>query len=257
MSDYISQLQKLGLTDTESSIYIAGLSSPRSTASSLSKVTGIKRPTVYHALETLAVKGLVAKTGTQGRNTFHMTDPERLHRLLDQQIEQLHLEKRSLETLIPLLSQKRALVSDTQVIQYEGIDGIKMVVEEALYCKSRRWDIIAPPKNFFSEFDKDYASYFVSSRTSRGIRARTLWERKDHFPKKLTQKVLDERNPRYMPPALYGKFTSVLILFDSNVAIINSLGSKSAILINSKEVHDLISVLFEGVWLSSEPVTLS
>lgn len=260
MDQLTPQLQKLGLTPTEAQLYLAGLSHPSgSSAQALTKETGLKRPTVYHALETLIQKGLVSKKGTEARRVFLMTAPEHLEGLLDSRLAALEAQKQELASLLPLLTSRMGSVSGEtiDVKQFEGIDGIKMVVEEALYCRDRKWDILAPRTNFFSEFDKTYATYYLTARKQRGIVSRSLWE-SPHDPLNptapISKEVRQERNPRYLPSQLTGTFSSVLILFDDKVAIISSLTSHTAVLIQSKEIHKLLSAMFEGLWMSSTPI---
>ncbi|MBI2473273.1 helix-turn-helix domain-containing protein [Candidatus Uhrbacteria bacterium] len=261
MTELESQLMTVGLSSTEARLYLAGLAHTGVGVHQLAKETAIKRPTVYHALETLIQKGLVSKSGTGARRLFHMSHPEHVKQLLDQKITQLQEHKKGIDVLLPLLLQR---VSHPQgqameVMQYEGIEGIKMVVEEALYCKSRHWDIMAPRKNFFSEFDKAYAHYYVSSRKQRKITSRSLWEKtigqkNDSSTQKPPLETLKERNPRFLPQVMQGKFTSVMILFDDKVAFISSYETLSAVLIHSKEIHQFMANMFEGIWSISEPV---
>lgn len=253
-------LQDIGLTKTEAQIYLAGLPFPSIDANTLSKQTQIKRPTVYHALETLIQKGLVSKKAAGGKRTFAMIAPEMIQHFLDQKEQQLNKQRSSLNELLPLLEQRRqeASAEKVQVMHYEGIEGVKMVVDEALYCRSNHWDIIAPKKNFFSDIDKTYATYFLETRKRRHITARSLWEKTDKQKKtpsgkSLTAEALKERNPRYLPEAMHGQFESVIILFDNKVAIISSAKNLSAILIRSEETHKTMSAMFEGLWSASEP----
>ncbi len=125
-----------------------------------------------------------------------------------------------------------------------------MVVEEALYCKERKWDIIAPAENFFSEFDKTYAKYFLETRKRKGIISRSLWETAERG-RSLSEIEKKERNPRLLPKVMRGKFKSVIIIFDDKVAIISSLRELSAILIQSKEIRDTMEALFEGLWITA------
>ncbi|NQV89915.1 helix-turn-helix domain-containing protein [Candidatus Uhrbacteria bacterium] len=260
MSNVEEQLNALGLTSTEAKIYLAGLGRSGIGVQELSKETQVKRPTVYHALETLIQKGLVSKKGTGARRIFHMSSPENIGHLLDSQIAGLEEQKKGLEILIPLLIARIDETSSEtiEVSQYEGIEGIKMVVEEALYCKKRHWDIIAPKRNFFSEFDKNYAQYYLSSRRRRGITSRSLWEKTledaKHTPggHKVTPETVKERNPRYLPSVMSGKFASVMILFDDKVALISSYKTLTAVLIRSTEIHEFMKTMFEGLWQGSE-----
>lgn len=246
------QLRTLGMTDTEIDVYRAGLAYDTVGANDLAKQTGIKRPTVYHALETLAQKGLVAKSGTAASARFTMASPTTLSLLIDQRIGVLQRQKDALGATIAALAQSARAKADVRVEHYEGIEGIKSVVEQALYCKSRKWDIIAPKKNFFSQSEKAYAQYFMEARKRRGITARSLWEMKLGGTSKAVE--LAWRQPRLLPKVMHGNFTSVVILFDDKVAVISSLAAKSAVLITSKELRQTFGAMFEGLWSASEAV---
>jgi sugar-specific transcriptional regulator TrmB len=240
-------LKNIGLTDTEAQIYLVGLEYASIGVSEIEKQTRIKRTTIYHALNTLMTKGLAAKKETPGKLEFIMTKPESIKRLIKNKISTLENQEKELEKILPLLNQ-RSTKNETKikVSHFEGIEGIKLVVEEALYCRDRHWDIIAPAKNFFSEFDRAYANYYLSTRKTRGLTARSLWE-----PKPLTGTDLENRNPRLLPKVMHGKFKSVIILFDDKVAMISSLNELSAVLVQSEELHETMQAIFEGLWAGS------
>jgi sugar-specific transcriptional regulator TrmB len=254
MTELEQSLTKLGLTSTEARVYITGLHYRNISVGELTRQTLIKRPTLYHALATLAGKGLASKYGTKMRMRFTMTPPAQLKSLFADQKKQLIEQELIAERLIPLL-EPHSLSSPEDTIalaHFEGVAGIKTVVNMALYCRSKKWDILAPRKNFFSEFDKDYSRYYLSTRKERGIISRSLWE-KNKSSHVLTAEELRERNPRFLPKAMYGKFRDVIIIFDDKVAIISSIKRLTAILITSPEVRDTFAAIFEGLWQSSQP----
>jgi sugar-specific transcriptional regulator TrmB len=250
-----SLVSDLGLTPTEAGIYLAGLRFPRAGVRDLVRVTGVKRPTVYHALETLLAKGLVAKSADGAKTAYAMTPPERLGGLIDRRIDALSRQKRSLDAILPHLAERAAGgVGGERVAHFEGVAGVKTAVEEALYCRSGRWDIIAPRKNFFSEFSAEYAAYFMETRRRRGIVARSLWERSAAGPGRiLTAAEIKNRQPRYLPKMMHGKLSSVVILFDDAVLTISSSDESSAVLVRSKGLHATMAAMFEGLWSVSEP----
>lgn len=246
-------LKNLGLTETEAAIYLIGLSYSSIGVSELVKQTHIKRTTVYHALDTLMQKGIAAKKGVGSRLVFSMIAPEHLEKLIDEKMTLLKKQKEHLKEIVPLLAgRNQKMNAEARVSHFEGIEGIKMVVEEALYAKTRRWNIISPPRNFFSEFDRAYAQYFLETRKSRGIVARSLWESAENR-RILTAEELKQRQPRMLPPAMHGRFKSVIIIFDDKIAFISSLGELTAILIQSHEIHDTMEALFEGLWSVAKP----
>ena len=241
-------LKNIGLSDTETIIYLAGLSYKTIGVKELEKQTKIKRPTIYHALDTLQVKGLVSKKSIGPKMVYTMTKPENIERLISNEITRLENQKNDLQEIVPLLNQRlEQNESEVKVSHFEGIEGIKLVVEEALYARNRHWDILSPAKNFFSEFDKDYAKYYIETRKKRGLTARSLWENK-LGSRILTAEEIKLRNPRYLPANMQGKFNTVIIIFDDKVAYISSIKELSAILIQSKDIVNTMKVMFDGLW---------
>ena len=251
-------LADIGLTTTESQIYLAGLGSVDVSVQELVKETNIQRTTIYHALHTLVEKGLAAKQQKGSHLRFAMTPPAQIERFIGQRIQNLTAQAKLAQQIAPLLERQRGIGSGTSVMQYEGIEGIKTAIDLALYCRSRRWEIIAPRKNFFSDFDKKYAQYFLETRKKRGIVTRSLWEQdgKQHTSpsgRRLTPEEIAQRNPRYLPKAMHGTFQAVMIIFDESVMFVSSLGEKNAVVITSKELSGMQRALFEGLWAIAKP----
>ena len=244
-------LLSLGLTPTESTLYLTGLEVASCTPQSLAKLTHIKRPTVYHALDTLKEKGLVTEHKEGGKTQFTMAHPEHVRRLVDLKRAELDTHTSELDTVIPFLASLRGELTKTEVVHQHGIEGVKLVMDVAFRAKSKHWDIIAPYHNFLRN-EEAFAAQYLRTRDIRGITARTLWElKKEDRP--LTQEEFDIRNPRILPKALQGKFESMIIIFDDKIAIFTSHKNLSAILITSKETHALFQAMFNGLWELSDP----
>lgn len=244
-------LEAIGLSKTETNIYIAGLSSSSISPSDLAKQTGIKRPTVYHALSTLMDKGLAAKRDVGNKTIFSMTNPSLLPKVVEQKITFLQQKRLALEDVMPALSQLKPVKKPKVLVShYEGVEGIKLLMEEAYYCQSRHWEALAPRNNFFLQFDKDYTRYFLETRKQRGITARTLWERgiDEVRGRKLSPTEIAERNPRYLPKNMWGKFNSTMFLFDGKVAFISSIKELIGVLIQSDDIYSTMQAVFDGLW---------
>jgi sugar-specific transcriptional regulator TrmB len=249
MSDVEQLLKEIGLTSTEATIYLTGLHNESVDVRGIAVKTKIKRPTIYHALNTLLEKGLVAERKIGNRVQFSMCSPTQLKAHIQRQKERLSEQENKLNTLIPLLEQS---VGETTkdphtIVEYKGVEGVKMVLDVAFYCRSKHWDIIAPVDNFLKQYDKQYADYYLRARKYNVITSRSLWE--DGFGgRKLTKEEVADRNPRFMPKSMQGKFHSMIILFDDKVAIISPLEKLSATLITSKEIHGMLSAMFNSIW---------
>ncbi|HCC22674.1 TPA: hypothetical protein DF272_00640 [Candidatus Falkowbacteria bacterium] len=253
MTDIQTFLQKIGLTATEAKIYLAGLSYDRVSVNELVKQTQINRTTIYHALDTLKQKGLTSRINHLAKTYFLMTPPANLTRLYDEKIAILEMQKAEMANLIPFIQPTADKMRPIKVTHYEGIEEIKLAVEEALYCHNNHWDIIAPKNNFFSEFNRDYAKYFMTARKQRGLSARSLWEA-DISHRHIETIDIAFRHPRILPPIMHNKFKSIIILFDNKTLLLSSVKEKSAIIIESQDLHETFSAVFEGLYTVSQPI---
>jgi len=165
MTSLIEQLKNVfQLTKNEADIYLYGLTVSAFTAQDISRSKNIPRPTVYHVLETLIQKGLILKTVTNQRTSFCATSPDRLPSIIENEKNKIQSRAQSLEEILPALFQKNSNVSNSFVsTHYEGLAGIKLLFEEALYAKNRSWDVIAPSQNILRQVDKTYAQYIYNT----------------------------------------------------------------------------------------------
>jgi sugar-specific transcriptional regulator TrmB len=247
-------LTDIGLTLTEAKIYIAGRALKTVTVQSLAQKTKVKRPTIYHAINSLLEKGLVTESKRGNKAHFTMSPPENIRGLIEEQRSAVDKKSQQLDAALPLLMMQSLhdSVDALSVVQYHGIDGMKTVMDIAFHCKSKHWDVIAPYKNFLRDYDAEYAQKYLRARKYHGITSRTLWEEGMRTDRGPTPEERRERNPRLMPWTMHGKFKSMMILFDDKIAIFTSLEHGSAILISSQEIHSFFHTLFEGIWEFSE-----
>ncbi len=245
----------LGLTDTESSIYLACLPYPAVGAAEAVRFTGMKRTTVYHALDALVAKGLAAKKQMRGKVVFSMLSPASLKHALVSEKQKIERQEVELSELVPILEGvKKDKIGVTQVEYYEGEAGVKAVYEEALNCKSSHWDTITPMQCFIEAYGEEFKLYVRNTRRERNIRSRALWEDIKRSKPKEKQTLSGRRDVRYLPKSMQGKFTSKIILFDNRVALIMPAQKSGAVLIRSDELHAAFQAVFDTIWGISEPL---
>jgi sugar-specific transcriptional regulator TrmB len=254
MSNITQTLVSLGLTETEAELYQAGLCHGPCTVQELAIHTQVKRPTIYHALNTLAEKGLVSEQKSIGKTKYAMSEAVHVRGLLEKQRLELEQKASQLEKIVPILEkQVQMKMVEAQTTQhYYGLEGMKLAMDVAFRATSRHWDIIAPHENFLRH-EPEFAKHYLSVRKHRHITSRTLWEFVPSL-RNFTPEELKQRNPRIMPAVMKDRFKSMVILFDDKIAIFSSLEKKTAILITSAEIHKMFQAMFDGLWqLSTEP----
>lgn len=256
MREVIKLLKQLGLSTTETKLYLHGLRFTQVNVAVLVKLAEIKRTTAYHALATLVEKGLAARSKEDGKLYYRMTPASELSLLLQTRRDQLESQVKEIQRLMPQFPIAQNPKSLPEVVNYHGLNGVQSAVERALRCDSQFWRIISPKSNFFRNSTPDYIEYFKSMRAERGIKAKSLWEASVSNSKSLIKEDIVLRQPRIIPPSMDGKFKSSIIIFDDKVLIISSYRQKFATLITSNETAETFKLMFDAIWDISKPVEI-
>ncbi len=247
----------LGLTPTEVTIYVAALPHLSLGVQDVVTLTGIKRTTVYHALDTLTYKGFATKKQQHNRTVFSMVSPQFLQHALRSEQQKIEEQQLELQTLVPELEnlKKNQLVT-TQVQHFHGVAGVKAVYEEALYCASRHWDTITPTTSFLAQYGEDFHRYVNQTKAKRQLHTRALWEEVKKNKPRSQYGEPGTRAVRLMPASMQGRFHSKIIIFDTKIALITPAADAGAVLIHSAELHAAFQALFDTLWEIARPVEL-
>jgi sugar-specific transcriptional regulator TrmB len=114
MTAIYSDLQKIGLTENQTTLYLALARDGSAKAGELIKATGMHRNLVYTALEELVGKRLVAVSQVRGVALYKLLSPTRLLSAIE---EKEHIAKSVIEELSHITKKNRQ-----EVIVYEGIE---------------------------------------------------------------------------------------------------------------------------------------
>jgi len=257
MKEVVRLLKQLGLSTTETKLYLHGLRFSQVNVATLVKLADIKRTTAYHALATLVEKGLAAQSKEDGKLYYRMTPASELSMLLETRRDQLESQVKEIQRLMPQFPTIQNPQALPEVVNYHGLEGVQSAVERALRCEEQFWRIISPRNNFFRNSSPEYVDYFKRMRAERGIKAKSLWESSVNNSKSIIKEDILLRQPRIIPPSMDGKFKSSIIIFDDKVLIISSYKQRFATLISSSETANTFKLMFDAIWDISTPVTLS
>lgn len=243
-------LHEVGLSNSETLLYLKGLELGKSGVARLCAETGVKRPTAYHALNQLVAKGLATETKDGKELRYVMAKPEEIETYIQGRIGDLGKRASQLDGLLGLFPTTSTSIktNGTPARTFVGDEEVKRALDLALYCSSRRWDIIAPVQNFIAKNDKGYIRYFKDTREAQGITSRSLWEGK-LSDKDLSLRDIISRKPRYLPRKYAGTFSSMLIVFDTKVLIV---GLQEATLLQDESSYQMCSMLFDALWSVSD-----
>lgn len=82
---FVRDIEKLGLTEKESKIYLTSLRVGPVSMQVLARKAGVDRGTAYHIAQTLTDKGLFEVAEDGKRPLFRVTKPEKLYQYVEKQ----------------------------------------------------------------------------------------------------------------------------------------------------------------------------
>lgn len=246
------QLELLGLTESEITVYLAMISGSMS-ARDIIKATGLKRPTVYYAIGCLEKRGLVGKTGKEGDGKFFLEPLEKLQQLSEDKLRESAALHESISELVPFLQSGQSHTDEKPLVAfYEGIEAVQQIIMEMLYCKNKRIESIVPKENFFWQVGRDFVSKFVNERMRRGIHTKNIWQ-VTVDPEIMGKYYPKPSEVRVAPAAMGNAFFTTIFLYDDKTLYVSSKKNGYAVLITSEEHHATMNAWFNAIWESSEP----
>ena len=117
-------LNKLGLSNNESTVYLSLLEIQKGTVATIQRQTDLHRPTIYQALSSLMEKGLITMSPEGKQKLYIAESPTKLKRLFSELQDEF-------ESLIPELEETHKQKNPKPVLKYlEGKKGVSFVFDD-------------------------------------------------------------------------------------------------------------------------------
>ena len=244
---YTEKLEKIGLNKSQSKIYSTLLNNGELKGSEIAKETKISRQLTYKVLDELIDINLVKKNDKDGSvATFEITHPVNLEKLLIKKENEIKKSQEELKLVINNLTSDYNLISGEPGVKvFEGVDGIKKVLEDSLKTKGEilTYADVEPLIRHIKELNDDY----VQKRLKLGIKKRALvldteFARK-YMKENYKGKVTDTRfiSNDEIPP-----FSAFVEIYDDKISYITFNNQKLiGIIIQNSEIAKINKYLFE------------
>lgn len=240
----LKQLISFGLLEKEAKLYLALLELGPSSVSEVGRKTKITRTNCYHILNSLVTRGLVNLHEEKTKIIFSAENPERLIRLLQEEVKNWEDKLTGAQKLMPEL---KSIYSEPEgklkVRYYEGVEGIISAYEDTLTSKETilGYASVEYQHTFFPGYFPEY----YERRTKRGIPVKAIlaYTKESFRVKSLDKKHI--RVTRIVPKSF--EISPEINIYDNKTAIM-SLKEKFGVIIESREVADAFKKLFELAW---------
>jgi sugar-specific transcriptional regulator TrmB len=237
-------LMQLGLSDAESTLYLALLGTGPSRAGSLIKLTGFHKGTTYQVLERLKEKGLVSSVIQGKKQHFQAADPDRLRDMLARKEE-------ALAAALPMLHARQRRTAMTDITVYSGVRGIQSAMDAMLeelnpagaYCDFGSSGI-------FRDVMRGYFSAWQRKKRKYGIKARVTFS--DAIRRTHPDVLKEFHGEARFHPEAYASPTDTMIYNDTVILFLWKATPPVAVVIKDKENARGYRNQFELLWRSAK-----
>jgi len=140
------ELRKLGLTEKEVKVYLAGLELGPSSVQKIAEMAKITRPTTYEIIKQLEKKGLFEEVKKAKKRYFLAQSPERILGLLRVQKREIEEKEREFIRIIAALESKYSKEKEGVKV-FKGKEGLKALEEILSFSQTSEIFIINPKEN--------------------------------------------------------------------------------------------------------------
>lgn len=234
-------LLDLGLSSNESGVYLASLSLGSNTILSISKLSGIRRTTVYSVVNTLKNKGLMHETPKGFKTLYTAENPNKLESILEN-------KKSSLKKILPEFNALYNLKGgDSTIKHYEGLEAIKNIYENTLESLNPGDDyLVISDIDKFLNMDPKYFEKYVEKRVKQPLKVRAIAidSDKSRYMKKYAQNMNHEI--KILPKNT--KLSVDLMILPHKVTIFNLEEPLSAVSIENPAMVKMHKEIFKILW---------
>lgn len=253
-ASYIAYLVQAGLDKDQATIYECLIKNGQLPAGKISQKTPLKRGLVYKILDDLVETGLVIKHEEPKKvAVFEPAHPLKLKELAEKKEEQAKSAQLVLESILnPLVSEFNLVIGKPGVMLFEGLDGIKKVINDTL--RSRTEILSYADIESIIKYLKNVNDEYVESRErlkikKRGIVLDTPFAR--NYLANYHKNVTETRLIKFDAPP----FQSVMYIYDNKISYITiSLQRMIGVIIEDPNLFQMHRYLFEFTWNSAKEI---
>ncbi|MDP2736874.1 MAG: helix-turn-helix domain-containing protein [bacterium] len=236
----INVLTSLGVSEQESSAYLALLKLGGSLASAVAKEMGVKRTTVYPILKALAEKGLVTVYFRKNKRFYYPQKPHKVSSMFGEKLK-------AFDNMVPLLeSMEKKKIQLIGLRFIETAEELKQFYDEILLEYKNKEYYIIGNANAWENIEEDYMKEFRKRRGKNNIKTRLLLSSDSiKLNQTLTNKSL-LRESKYLPEKY--KFKSTIDIYKNKILIVSPDLSSLAVVIAIPAMVDVFKSIFEMLW---------
>jgi sugar-specific transcriptional regulator TrmB len=234
-----------GFTEKEGKIYLSLLEIGLGSVIDISKKSGLKRTTVYNLLPSMVQSGYVRTTTQKNKAVFFIEDTRTLAKKLDER-------ENLLASILPQLQAMHNISPlKPKITYYEGFEGMKEMYMDTISTCDPGDEILdfMGIKDFYKLFTREFAEYYIGERLKKKLRVRMISPR---FPESIEALKVQEkqlRKAKIVDSDELG-YKADMEIYKNKVALVSYQENFMGVIIESKQIADMMRASFEIMWMS-------
>lgn len=253
----MESLKNIGLSNEQIAVYQALMEFGKLPASTIAAKAGVSRVITYKILDQLENMGIVQKLETpKSVAVFFPADPENLINLVEKKKQELINLETNCATAVSLLKPQFNLLRDKPGIRfYEGLEGVKKVLDDSLFSESEIYTYVNVDMvlEHFSAVNDAY----VATREKRGISKKIL-AADTPTARKYEKEHEDALTDMYIVGKENVPFAAVMNIYDNKISYI-TVGSSSdnliGVIVEDARIADMHRYFFESLYRYAQQKT--
>jgi len=226
----MSDLRKIGLSETEAKLYLTLLRIGASTVQKLIEETGLYKSNTYDALERMCEKGIISKIVEGKIRVYQLQKPDSLIDFIQKKKSELEQQEQIAEKLAKQveLTKKHIITQETAIV-LKGLAGVKQIYSEII---KEKLDYLAfgSPKESETIIGDYYWKNLHAKQREYGIKAKAIFHKSlrnwtEVMPKELIKiRFFEEELEPLTETTIYGTKVAFVVWTEKPiVTIINNL----------------------------------
>jgi len=244
----INNLQKIGLSDKESRVYLATLELGQATIANIAQKSGIKRVTAYPVLQSLIEKGLCSHYTKDKKVFFIAESPETVLSVLRIKKDEIEEQEGMIKNIMPQLKAIYNRQENKPTVRFfEGIEGLRAMIVEQQKADDKEQLLLVPADDLDQVFEKEERKMAYDVRVAQGKKVKMLYTR--------NQGPMIARNPGDEYVMVSSKDFPVscdLAIFGNKIRIATLKGKLSGVIIDDENIAKTLKSLFKLAWLGAK-----
>lgn len=236
---YKIYLHSLGFSEKEAEVYMALNTYGATPASTLARITNIKRTSMYDVLNSLLDKNLIS-TYKKDSNTYYVIDD--INKVVYQERDKMRLA----ETVVSQMKAERGRKGDIEVRNYKGEEGFRELYEEILRIKPPELMAWMHLDEFYHAIDPVREDEWTKERIEKGIGARLILQDTELARNFSKGNAKSSRETIILPKE--HMYHTTCFLYEGTILLMDSHDEITGIQIKHPGFYEMQKQIFEMNW---------